>query len=285
MMTWASSSVVRPRPPYSSGTVRPKSPSSRMSWMMSAGMSSVSSTIGSAGSSRSRTKRSMLSTRARSCSGSRIMMCSRDAIERGTASGALEDGGDALPPADAHRLEPVAAAAALELVEQGGHDAHTGGAHRVPEGDARAVDVELVLVVPVPALQHRQHLAGEGLVQLDEVHVPERQAGALEELLHGGDRPDAHDPRLAARRRPSHQVAHRLQAQRLGALLAHHQARGGRVVLLRGVAGRDDAVLHDGPELRQCLDGGVGTHALVARDDHRIALALWHAHGHHLVGE
>src|SRR5690606_39561689 len=90
----------------------------------------------------------------------------------------FEDGGDTLTPADAHGLEPVAPAATPELVQQGGHDAHAGGAHRMAERDARTVDVELVLVVPVPALEHGQHLAGEGLVEFHQVHVLEREAGA-----------------------------------------------------------------------------------------------------------
>src|SRR3712207_7008610 len=47
-----------------------------------------------------------------------------------------------------------------------GQDAPTGGSHRVAQRDARAVDVGPleVRVGEAPLAGHRQHLAGEGLV-------------------------------------------------------------------------------------------------------------------------
>src|SRR5580698_3800480 len=90
--------------------------------------------------------------------------------------GYFEDGGHALTAADAHGLQPESAAAPTELVQQGDHHAGTGGADGVAEGDARAVDVEPVLVVPAPTLQDAEDLAGEGLVEFDEFEVIEAQA-------------------------------------------------------------------------------------------------------------
>ena len=66
--------------------------------------------------------------------------------------------GDALPAAHAHGLQAVAHLATLHLVQQRGHDARAGRAHRMAQRDARAVDVQALGVVPVPALEHRQRL-------------------------------------------------------------------------------------------------------------------------------
>ena len=57
----------------------------------------------------------------------------------------LEHRRNPLAAAYAHGLQPIAALAALQLVQQGGQDAHAGGADGVAQGDAGAVDVELVV--------------------------------------------------------------------------------------------------------------------------------------------
>ena len=72
-MTMTSSSIVRARPPNSSGTVRPNKPIFFMSSTMSCGISSVSATWASAGTRRSRTKRLTVSSRTLSVSESRII--------------------------------------------------------------------------------------------------------------------------------------------------------------------------------------------------------------------
>ena len=53
----------------------------------------------------------------------------------------LDDGGVGHPAALTHRLQPVAAAALLERVDQRRHDAGAAGAQRVADGDRAAVDV------------------------------------------------------------------------------------------------------------------------------------------------
>src|SRR3990172_7221044 len=53
------------------------------------------------------------------------------------------DRGDPLPEADAHRREPVAAARAFQLVEQGGEEPGPRAPQRVAEGDGAAVHVHL----------------------------------------------------------------------------------------------------------------------------------------------
>src|SRR6516162_11357603 len=62
-----------------------------------------------------------------------------------TPSRALEEGRDALAASDAHRLQPIAALAPLQFMQQRGHDADAGGADRVAERDAGAVDIQSLL--------------------------------------------------------------------------------------------------------------------------------------------
>ncbi|MCY1227892.1 hypothetical protein D9M72_401830 [compost metagenome] len=136
--------------------------------------------------------------------------------------------------------------------------------------------------MPFPALEHGQHLAGEGFVQLDQVHLVQRQVQARQQLLHRGHRADAHVRGLAASRRPAHQRGHGGEAQFGQLVFGHDQAGGRGVVLLAGVAGGDGTVRHQRAQLAQAFTGGIRAEAFVAREPHRIALALGHLHGHDL---
>src|SRR5262245_32802833 len=108
------------------------------------------------------------------------------------SGGAFEDRRQALADADAHRRDPVAAAAAAELVKEGGGEAGAGAAERVAEGDRAAVDVEPLLVDPELA-DAGEDLRGEGLVELDQVDLVELEAGGGEGT---GDRLDRADPHV-----------------------------------------------------------------------------------------
>src|ERR1700716_3854163 len=83
---------------------------------------------------------------------------------------ALDDGGVGHAAAFAHGLQAPAAAGALELVEQGGHELGPRAAERMTRGDGSAVDVDLAHV-GVVLLLPGQHHRGEGLVDLDQVDV------------------------------------------------------------------------------------------------------------------
>ena len=89
---------------------------------------------------------------------------------------AFDDGRVGHAAALAHRLQTVAAAGALELVEQRGHQASAGAAERMAERDRAAVDVDLAHV-GVQLLLPREHDRGERLVDLDQVDVVDGQAG------------------------------------------------------------------------------------------------------------
>src|SRR5512134_786585 len=54
----------------------------------------------------------------------------------------LDDGRDALAQPDAHRLQPVAPAASLQLVQERGHEPGAAAAERVAESDGATVDVD-----------------------------------------------------------------------------------------------------------------------------------------------
>src|SRR5699024_1168576 len=88
--------------------------------------------------------------------------------------------------------EAVAALACAEAVEQGGGHAGAGGAPGVAERDRPAVDVELV-VVDAEILGGRQHLRGEGLVELDQVDVVDGHVGERERPTGRLDGPEPHD--------------------------------------------------------------------------------------------
>src|SRR5680860_480312 len=100
----------------------------------------------------------------------------RRRVVRAKASGsggsvqALVDDGHALAAADAHGLEAELPVASGQAVEQCRGDAGTGGAERVAQGYRATVDVESV-GVDAQVVHRRQHLHGERLVDLDQVHV------------------------------------------------------------------------------------------------------------------
>src|SRR5512141_1426360 len=101
----------------------------------------------------------------------------------------LEDGGDALPAADAHGDEPVTAARAREFVEALHGEDRARGADRVAQGHRAAVRVHLRRIEPEVA-GHAHRLHREGFVGFDHVHVGGREAGLLEHLAHRRDRAD-----------------------------------------------------------------------------------------------
>lgn len=45
------------------------------------------------------------------------------------------------------------------------------------------------LQVPAPTFEHRQHLAGEGFVKFNQIHVVKPKSGSLEELSTVGTGP------------------------------------------------------------------------------------------------
>src|SRR6478736_3652541 len=90
----------------------------------------------------------------------------------------LHDHRVALPAARADRGHAEPAAAAAQLVDQGGEDARAAGADRMSERDGPAVHVHLGLVDPQHAYRVERD-RGERLVDLEQVDVLDFEAGLL----------------------------------------------------------------------------------------------------------
>src|SRR6185437_14836070 len=103
---------------------------------------------------------------------------------------ALEDRGDALADADAHGDQRVAPAAPMKLADGGEREPCARGAQRMADGDGAAIGIDPVIgEVDLEQLEAAEHLARKGLVELDHVDVFEREPGARQCLLRGGNRP------------------------------------------------------------------------------------------------
>src|SRR5260370_39105439 len=77
-------------------------------------------------------------------------------------------------------------------MDQRGHDAGPGHAEWMAKRDRPAVRVEAIHV-PAQLARDRQHLRGEGLVELEDIDVLDSHAGGRQYLAHRVDRTDTHD--------------------------------------------------------------------------------------------
>ena len=118
--------------------------------------------------------------------------------------------------------------------------------------------------------QAGQRLAGEGLVQLDQVEIGDRKPEAVEKLAGRGHRADPHDPGRHAGGGHTQHLDERRQAVTLHRPRRGDDQGGGAVIDAGGVAGRHrPAVADDRLQPGQRLERGVGPRMLVAIDDRR----------------
>ena len=88
------------------------------------------------------------------------------------ASYLLKGDRDALSDADAHGGERLSAAALLQLQGSRAGDTCAGHAERMAESDGAAIGIDVVCgLIDAQIPKHGDRLAGEGLVQLDDVEV------------------------------------------------------------------------------------------------------------------
>src|SRR5258708_2279064 len=102
----------------------------------------------------------------------------------------------------------------------------------MPERDARAVDIQPLEVggTEAPAPGTGQHLGGEGLVEVDEVHVIQRKVGSSQRGCGRWDWPDTHGARGDAGNGPRHEASQWAKAEIFRSLPMSHDADGGTVV-------------------------------------------------------
>ena len=167
------------------------------------------------------------------------------------------------PPEMQSVASPSARLALAHLVREGEQDPRATHPDRMAERDPSAEEVQPVPIELQLAFAG-DHLRGEGLVDLDQVDVGEREAGLLEDLLRRGHRADAHD--LGRNPGPAHphDPRERLPALRLRARLRHQDHRGGAVGEAGGVAGGDRSTFAEhGRQGREPFERGVRTRMLV----------------------
>ncbi len=149
----------------------------------------------------------------------------------------LDDRGDPLADADAHRGEAVAAAGPAQLV--GEHRDEPAAAHpeRMAERDRPTVHVHLGGIEPELVDAH-ERLARERLVELDEIEVVDADPGPFERLARGRHGPDPHDRRVHPGDGRRHHAGQRTQAELAGRVRLDEQDRRRAIVDARAVAGR-----------------------------------------------
>src|SRR5438105_7516847 len=106
------------------------------------------------------------------------------------------------------------------------------------ERNRTAVHVHLLLVEAELA-DDREALRREGLVQLHQVDLPDRDARSLEQLADGGDRSDPHHARVDTGHGAADEAAEWLHAELARLLLARDDDGGRAVVDAAGIAGGD----------------------------------------------
>ena len=151
-------------------------------------------------------------------------------------------------------------------MQQGHHDAGTGGTDRVADGDRAAVRIDAVRVER-QVLEAGHHLAGKGLVELDLVDVGTGETLAPEQPAHGGHRADAHDAGFNTDHFPIEQPAGDGQSEALGLGFGSDQQGGGAVGDARSVAGRDPAAVAENRlELHQAFEADAVARVFVLFD-------------------
>ena len=174
----------------------------------------------------------------------------------------------------------------LHGVKQGDHDPGAGGADRVAQPDAGAVDIGDVPIQPeFPFAAYV--LGGKGFVDFHEFEVGDLEATALREVAHGRNRREAHDRGVAAAFTRSYDPGQRFEAE-FGCLFRGHQDHSrGAVVDAAGVAGCDDTGF--GHESRrqflQLVQGKARPEMFVLFKKDRIFLAPGNFHGNDFILE
>jgi NAD(P)H-dependent flavin oxidoreductase YrpB (nitropropane dioxygenase family) len=183
-------------------------------------------------------------------------------VSRQYGSQALDDGDVGLAAAFAHGQEAVAAAGALEGVDQGGEQAGAGGAEGVAEGDRAAAHVDLTEVGAGLALPGQDH-RGERLVDLDQVDPGQGHPGLVQGVRGGRDGRGQHQDRVVAAGGQVDDPGPGAQAVLADGAAGRDEQGGGAVGDLAGQGGGDPAACAQRLEGGHLVQGGVAAGALV----------------------
>src|SRR5215831_19462764 len=99
----------------------------------------------------------------------------------------LKDAGGSHASADAHADEAVSSVPPPHLIKDSRCQSRTGASKRMPEGNRTAVDVQFFRV-DQQLFETGEYLRRKCLVELDEIHLIERQARELQHLPDGRHR-------------------------------------------------------------------------------------------------
>src|SRR5207244_4353300 len=207
---------------------------------------------------------------------------------RASGSCSLQHGGDALADADAHAHQGVALVLSAELECAGAGQPNTAGPERMSQSNGPTVRIDARLVAPIDAqvIHTRNRLAGECLIELDDLHVVDGESCALQRLARSRDRPQAHLIWAYTCHRRANHAREWLEAEIAGPFGRGDQQHGGAVVDTRAVAGRDAPVFGEGrPELGQRLHGRIGARMLVLRHFDQLCFTRWHRRRNDLLGQ
>src|SRR3954453_22336170 len=182
----------------------------------------------------------------------------------------LDNGGDRLAEADAHRRQPVTRVAPLELRDKRGRDPRPGGPERVAERNAAAVRIHVSGVVALLQPRVREELAhdrGERLVDLDHGDVVPGQPRLGKSLRRCLRVAVQHQVRIDAHHAEGDELRPRLDPE-LPHLRLGGDEHGSRAVDDLGrVPRRHDAFRDEGRlELRPLLERRLAPHGLVDRE-------------------
>mmetsp|Transcript_31281 Transcript_31281/g.79122 ORF Transcript_31281/g.79122 Transcript_31281/m.79122 type:complete len:216 (-) Transcript_31281:754-1401(-) len=183
---------------------------------------------------------------------------------------------------DAHRHHAKLFVRPLQLGQQCRDLPGASATEGVPQGDGSALRVDL-LHRDLQVLHAHGCLGSEGLVDLEDVHVVDRNVGLLQSLRDCERRADAHHLRIHAHDSEAPHAREDGEPQLLGRGAACQEHHGCTVGDLARVPGRGAASCSEGRlQGSQALNGGASAWALVLLDDNlgEVTLRVLHPRLH-----
>src|SRR5205807_1167958 len=225
------------------------------------------------------------SSTATVCARRRISSCSSVGAKLSIELNPFNDRAIGHTAAFTHRLQAVAAAPTLQFVQENSSKPCAGGSQRVADGNCSTIDVD-----PLP-IRSRLTLpgkydAGECFIDLNQVHLLQRQASPLKYLKRRGDRCGQHENRVIAGQGERDKARTRLKSQPLRGFPFHDEHRSCTIADLRGIARCNQAIWFKGwLEAGQLLKAGITADTLVLLEHTGRAIFVLHRNRNDLALE